>query len=296
MIGLVEQLCGLALLVCGIWIGWHRWIRPYHRELNFQALGMLMLAVLTVMGGLIGSPFWWMDDPNSFSWTLPPLAGRLLGAAGFAFAVTGCYVLEQRQQRLIRSYIAMLAVYLAPLVAVILLFHLNRFNWGAAITYAFFAVAGGMAAAALWHLFRGTTLGAEFQGPTERSVPWFVQAWLWLVAIVTGLWGLAMFLYPQGPLPQIWVWPQDPLTSRLIATMLLTLCAGALLALHSAAQARMGLWMFTAYGTGAAAACFWNAVAGNSVPVSYAGAFGSLALGSILCVLYLRRESILVGQ
>jgi glucan phosphoethanolaminetransferase (alkaline phosphatase superfamily) len=185
-----------------------------------------------------------MSDPNSFSWTLPPLAGRLLGAAGFSFAVIGCYVLESRQQQLVRAYIVMLAVYLAPLVAAILLFHLGRFNWSAPITYAFFVVAGGMAAAALWHLGRRTTLGKSFQDRPAEQVPIFMQGWLWLVAIITGLWGLAMFIYPRGPWPEVWIWPQDPLTSRLIATMLLTLCAGAAMGLRSVALARMSLWTF----------------------------------------------------
>jgi len=97
-----------------------------------------------------------MDIPGSFSWALPLLAARLLAAAGIALAVTGCYEIEQKKESLIRSYIVMLAVYLASLVAAILLFHLDRFDWRAAITYAFFAVAGGMTIAALWHLLRGT--------------------------------------------------------------------------------------------------------------------------------------------
>jgi hypothetical protein len=65
-----------------------------------------------------------------------------------------------------------------------------------------------------------------------------------------------MFHYPQGPVPSIWVWPHDPLTSRLIATMLLTLAAAGLTGLQSAARARMSLWMFVSYGFGGALACF----------------------------------------
>ena len=193
-----------------------------------------------------------------------------------------------RQQRLIRSDIALLAGHFDAVVAAILLFHLARFDWRAGITYAFFAISGGMAAAALWHLFRGTTLGGKFDDPAPRPVPRLMQAWMWLVAIVTGLWGLAMFIYPQGPWPQIRVWPQDPLTSRLIATMLLTFATGALLELHSAAQARMSLWMFVTYGVGAAAAFFWNVTAGKPVPAAaYAGMFCVLAVGS-LALLFIR--------
>ena len=285
---LLQQLAGLALLVCACWLGWRRWIAPYVHDLHADGMGMLLLAVLAITGGLIGSPFWWMGDPSSFSWTLPPLAGRLLGAAGFSFAVIGCYVLESRQQQLVRAYIVMLAVYLAPLVAAILLFHLDRFDWSAPITYAFFIVAGGMAAAALWYLVRRTTLGKGFQDAPAEQLPIFMRSWLWLVALVMGLWGLAMFVYPSGPWPQVWVWPQDPLTSRLIATMLLTLCAGALMGLRSVAMARMSLWMFATYGTGAAAACFCNLTQGKPVPAAYATAFCALAVVSLALLIQVR--------
>lgn len=48
----------------------------------------------------------------------------------------------------------MLAVYLAPLLVVIPLFHLDRFELSAPITYAFFAIVLPMTAAALWYTYR----------------------------------------------------------------------------------------------------------------------------------------------
>jgi len=278
---LFEQLVGLALLLGVVWLGWRRWIEPYREGLDSQGIGLLMLAVLAIAGGFIGSPFWWIDDPDSFSWALPPLASRLLAAAGFAFAVAGCYALEQRRQELVRSYIVMLAVYLVPLVVAILLFHLDRFNWRAPITYVFFAIAAGMAAAAVWHIARKTTLSARFSDQPNEPVAAAPQAWLGLIVIVAGLWALALLVYPQGPVPQIWLWPQDPLTSRLIGAMLLTIAAGALLALRSAQQAMMSLWMFVTYGIGGALACGWNGLDGKPVPLSYAAAFCMLALISL---------------
>jgi hypothetical protein len=282
----LEQLGVLALLICGAWLGWRRWIMPHRQQLDAEGSSMLVLAALTVAGGLIGSPFWWMDIPGSFSWALPLLAARLLAAAGIAFAVTGCYAIEQKKESLVRSYIVMVAVYLAPLVAAILLFHLDRFDWRAPITYAFFAVAGGMTIAAVWHLVRGTRLDADFQGSTEQGAPVIGQLWLSLVTIVTGLWGFALFIYPSGPWPQIWIWPHDTLTSRLIAVMLLTLCTGAILGRQSAAQARMSLWMFVAYGAAASLACYANAVAGKPVPMAYAAVFSALLLISLSVLLF----------
>ena len=286
MADLLEQIGVSAFLLVGIWLGWRRWGRPYRDSLDAQGRGELILAVAAVAGGLIGSPFWWMDFPGSFSWTLPPLAARLLAAAAIAFAVTGCYALERRQERLVRSYIVMIAVYLGPLVAAILLLHLDRFDWSAPITYGFFTIAGGMAIAAIWHLVHGTSLGKDYQDEMPSPVTTRVKAWLWLVVTVAGLWGLALFLYPQGSVPDIWVWPQDALTSRLIASMLLTLSAGALLGLRSAAQAAMALWMFVVYGAGAAAACLWTIASGKPVAMSYAAAFPTLAAVSLALLIF----------
>jgi hypothetical protein len=297
VVQLLELVLALILLSCGVYVGWQRWVGPVRAELDSQATGMLMLVILAVVGGAVGSPFWWRDDPNSFSWMLPPLAARLLGSAAAAFALTGYYALEHRSERLVRTYVALLAVYLAPLVVVILLLHLDRFNWHAPISYAFFVIAGGMALAANWHLVRRTTLGAGFADKDEPvSPPIALRCWLWAVAISAGLWGISLFVYPTFPWPEVFIWPRDALTSRLIAAMLLTLSTAAVLGMQSTKQARMSLWMFIAYGIGAAAACLWNAVAGNAVPVSYAGAFCGLALGSIFCMLYVRPRSILIGQ
>jgi len=48
---------------------------------------MLLLSVLTLVGGLLGSTGWWIDDSRSFSWNLPPLASRMLAPSCFAFGV-----------------------------------------------------------------------------------------------------------------------------------------------------------------------------------------------------------------
>jgi hypothetical protein len=290
MASLFLQLIGLLLLLGGVWLGWHRWGRPYHRALDMQAKGMLALAIVTIVGGLVGSPFWWMDYPDSFSWKLPPLASRILAAAGLAFAVTGCYALERKQRHLVRPYIWLLAVYLGPLVVAILLFHLDRFDWHAPITYAFFAVAGGMAAAAVWHIARGTELTALDRESEEEPLSSILRPYLWIVAMVMGAWGLAMFVFPQGPQSQIWLWPNDPLTSRLIASMLLTLSAGAILALRTAEAAKMNLWLFVTYGVGVTAACLWNAASGKPVPLAYAVAFTILTLTSLLMLWISFRE------
>jgi hypothetical protein len=68
--GLLVQFLGLfALLGIAAW-GYRHWISP--RQVGIQGKGMLLLCVVTLVGGLLGSTGWWIDDPRSFSWDLPP--------------------------------------------------------------------------------------------------------------------------------------------------------------------------------------------------------------------------------
>src|SRR5215216_2141584 len=79
--GLLVQFLGLfALLGIAAW-GYRHWISP--RQVGIQGKGMLLLSVVTLVGGLLGSTGWWIDDPRSFSWDLPPLASRMLASAGW---------------------------------------------------------------------------------------------------------------------------------------------------------------------------------------------------------------------
>lgn len=285
MLNFLSQVGALALLIAGVALGWRRW----HSEgLTFQQRGLLLLLILTAAGGLFGAPFWWMDSPAAFSWDLPPLASRMLAAAGLGFAVVGWFVLEERRASTARWYLIVLAIYLVPLVAAILLLHLDRFDWTAPITYAFFLIAGGMSVAALWHLTLGTELGAPTGG--AAPVP-AVQGWLWAIAAVMGAWGTALFLWPAGPWPLVFVWPADALTSHLIAVMLLTLAGGALLARGDAGRARHMLALGTIYGFGVTAAAIWNLAAGRPVPAAYAISFAVLAVGSFALLALTQRTA-----
>ena len=151
---LLIQIFGLLLLVVGIGFGYWRWIRPREDSLDFQGKGLLLLVILMVMGGLVGSPFWWMDEARSFSWDLPLLASRMLAAAGWSFVVVGVLVLEHPTYRRLRLVLLLLFVYLFPLAIAAPLFHLDRFDWTAPIVYAFFAIVAFMVIATIGYLLR----------------------------------------------------------------------------------------------------------------------------------------------
>src|SRR5262245_55611330 len=125
---LLPQLAGLALLLAGVWLCYRRWVLP-RAGLDIQSRGLLVLLILTLIGGAVGGPVWWADAPWAFSWDLPPLAGRMLAAAGWTFAVICFLALERPSPGRLRLLVWLLAIYLLPLVAAILLFHLDRFDF-----------------------------------------------------------------------------------------------------------------------------------------------------------------------
>lgn len=278
------QLVGLFLLIMALGSGYWLLRRRYPVRLTTAQQGILLLTVLTLAGGFIGAFPWWLDVAYSFAWDLPPLASRLLAAAGWAFALACGLALRHPTQRHLRLIMVMLVIYLAPLAVAILLFHLDRFDPAAPITYAFFTVVGLILLPACWFCWRPVGLVAEHLAE-QRTPKNVVQGWLGVVALSLGLWGVALFVTPQGPSPLIWLWPQDLLASRLIGVMLLILASAALYSLRSATLARTTLATMALYGVGGVAAGIWNMLAGKPIPLAYVSAFGLLGLGSLLLLL-----------
>jgi len=275
----LQALVGVGFLSAGVWWGYRRWVEPRASQLELPARTLLLLVSLTLMGGLIGSPFWWFGEPRAFAWALPPLAGRMLASAGWSFAVVCFLVLERPTRRRLRLVLLLLATYLAPLAAAILFFHLDRFDFSAAITYAFLAIVLAIVAAAAWFWFRFPA-GFPEQSDGPAAIHGVARGWLALVILLTGLWGLALFLTDSGPSNRVWVWPGDLLTSRLIGVMLLTVAAGSAYALRNPQTVRPMLAMALMYGLGLCVASAWNSLAGKPVPLSYAVVFGVIAAGS----------------
>ena len=284
---LLPQIVGLALLLAGVWICYRRWVLP-RASLDLQSRGLLTLLIVTLIGGGVGSPVWWADAPWAFSWDLPALAGRMLAAAGWTFVVVCFLALERPTPGRLRLVVWLLAVYLVPLVAVILLAHLDRFDFAAPVTYAFFVIAGGMSVAALWYLLRTPAITRNGPG-TPASPSLAVRAWLGLVAALTLIWGLALFATEAGPLALIWVWPGDLLTSRLIGVMLLAIGVGAAVSLRETDRARLMLAGTLTYGLGIALASLWGLLNGTPIRISYLTAFGIIFVGSAALLLRERR-------
>ncbi len=277
------QLVGLGLLFAGVAAVW---IYNARRGVDLSKAGQklyLLLAAFTIVGGFVGSTAWWIDHPASFAWDLPALASRLLAAAALAFGVAGFTVLLAPTRAHARYHALMIAIYLAPLAIMIVLVHLDRFNLSAPITTAFFAIVVPMVLASLWLLAFPVGLVA---GPADDGTPpMAVVSLLRTVAVVFGVWGVALFVTDTGPSALVWVWPGDLLTSRLIAVMPLTLAATALASTRSGLLAHTTLILITVYGIAGSIAGLLNAAAGKPVPLLYVAAFAIFGIAAAVLLL-----------
>lgn len=289
---ILVQVLGLIFLLGGIWFGYRQWIQPHAATLNVQSRGLLVLVVATLMGGFIGSPFWWFDQPWSFSWELPPLASRMLASAGWSFFALALLALQHPSYRRMRLVLIALFVYLAPLALAIFIFHLDRFDFSTPITYGFFAIVVPMTTATFWYLLRQPRIVPDEPRDTAPAIP-VVHIWLNIVAVISVLWGLALFVTDNGPSNLIWAWPGDLLSSRLIGVMLLTIAAASAYSARYADTARLMLWMIIVYSLGLTLATLWNMLFGLPIKALYTAVFGVLFLVSVVLLCTYRKP---VGQ
>jgi hypothetical protein len=243
-----------------------------------DAFARSVLIVLTI-GGALGAPLWWAGAPSAFPWVLPPLAGRMLGAAGIAFAVLGVRVLERPTPARVGLHGVAAEIYLAPLVAAILALHLDRFDWSRPVTWGFFAIAS--------FLVVGAARLVRRDPAAVRPEP--VVATVLLVAgAVYAVTAAALFVVPTTPMPDFFPWAADPLTSRLIAVMPATLAAACLLAARDRSLVvDVGLFALV-YGIGVTIALMMLVAAGKPLLSAYLAVFG---LGGLAGAWAARRTS-----
>jgi hypothetical protein len=287
MSDLLVQFTGLVVLLIGLGLGYWRWVRS-RPALTIQSKLLLILFVATLIGGVVGGLGWWFDDPRSFSWNLPPLASRMLAVAGWAFAFVSFYALQRPVPRRLCLTLWMLIAYFVPLVLAIPVFHLNRFDFSAPITYAFFILVAIITVLTLWNMFKQPVI-AEPEAKDTTPASQYTRVWLLIVAVVMALWGVALFVTDAGPSPLIWVWPGDLLTSRLISVMLLAIAIGAVYGSGTHDTSKAMLWVLVIYGAGVTVANLWNALANKPVMFSYVIVFGLIAIISALLLVIDRR-------
>ena len=108
-----------------------------------------------------------------------------------------------------------------------------------------------------------------------------VRGWLLCAGLALAIWGAALFVVPTAPYRLVFNWPQDALSSRLIAAMLMTIAIAFFLSRRDAGLARLALLFAGVYGVGVVAAGPMNAVGGNPIPLLYVGGFAIIGLVSL---------------
>jgi hypothetical protein len=232
--------------------------------------------IATAVGGLIGAPFWWLDLAPSFAWDLPPLASRMLGVAALAFGVTGIAVLEHPSAARERLFYKLILTYLVPLALAAVILHLDRFDFTRPVTYGFFAVVIVLCVGSARELSQG-----KDAGPAQSAPGGTLRGWLLVAGVALAVWGAALFATPTAPYPLVFNWPQDELSSRLIAAMLMTVAVAFFLSRRDAGLARLALLFAGVYGIGVVAAGMMNAVGGKPMPLLYVTGFGVIGLVSL---------------
>lgn len=280
MSNVAVQFIGLCTLIIGVAAGYWLWIRPRRAQLSIQSFGLLALLILTFMGGLIGSTGWWFDYPSSFAWDLPLLASRMLANAGGAFGAATFMTLQHPTPRRVHLALLMLFTYLLPLAIAIVLFHLDRFDPQAPISYAFFIFVIGMLVPCVWYLLRQATIIPDTANDTQPSNQ-ITNIWLTVIGVLMGLWGVALFITDSGS-DLIWLWAGDLLTSRLIAVMLLTIAVAVFYSHRYADTARVTLVTIIVYGLGVIASNIAMMLENKPMRPAYIVVFGIAALVSFV--------------
>jgi len=275
----------MVLLAGSITLGYVLWIKPIEGRLDARSKAALVFILLTLSGAFWGALPWWLDEKATFSWDLPPLASRMLGAAAFAFVVAGLHTLIRPTNDKLRLMLYMIAIYLVPLAIAIFAFHLDRFDFDEPVVWGFFPLVVLMCGASLYFLLDPPSVG--FEGPTTAgAAQGLINVWFVAVAVVTVLWGMALFLTDDGFSNEVWVWPGDLLSSRLIGAMLLTLAATAIYAIARPSTTTMALSVIATYGLAGALANIWQDFLDKPVKDDYVMVLGAVGLVSLSLLLW----------
>lgn len=271
MSSVLWQVLGFGLFLILAWVGETALQRVSPRRgAERQARG-LMLA--TGLGGLIGAWPWAMAVPHAFAWSLPAGAAHLLGLAGISFALIMALILWTGTVSALRFGCWLILIYLAPLAVAIFARHLDRFDFGAPVTWVFVAIVLILSLTAALSLLR-----LPFN---QRGLPGREGTVIGLLALALG--GV-LFAWPEGPWTFLWPWPGDPLTTRLIASMALSVGVGGILA-AGPAERRLALTLALVYGLGVVAVVALAFAIQGSGPVLYAlvwAAIAALAIRGLL--------------
>ncbi len=188
---------------------------------------LLVLALLG--GGLIGGVTNFLGLQGFWPWTLPALAQRFLAAAAAAYVV-GSAITLRRTRWIEHEFVAVTVLIYGIFLVLAILMQTALIDWSTAIAWTFLAVViPAMVVAAVYVWQKRAEVPREADG---RLTP-AARTFLLVLGLAAALLGLIVFVVPSRS-GIIWPWAAlkawAPLTSRLTASMLLTIGGGAFLA------------------------------------------------------------------
>ena len=181
------------------------------------------LTVALCLGGAIGATITFLLLKETWAWPMPDLAYRFLAGAASGYAVGGTITLIRRRWAESELLLATVAIYGIALGAAVLI-EPDPIDWSDPVAWGFVglvAPAVAISVGTLW--LNRNVLAAE---PAEPVSP-PLRRLLTVLAVASGLAGALVYLVPREA-GFVWPWAElgawKALDSRLLASMLLTIC------------------------------------------------------------------------
>jgi hypothetical protein len=187
------------------------------------------LTLALIVGGSIGFFTSFFLIPGIWPWEMSPLAYRFLAAAAAAYVVGGLIVLARSRWAASEMLLVTVIVYGVPLVIAVLMTP-KVVLWDRVVAWLFIGIVIVALIISVFYVVRERRR-AQLDHGTPLGRP--LRSYLLVVGVLGLVVGVIVFVAPKQS-GFLWPWaPLDlwkPLDSRLIASMLLTVGGGALLA------------------------------------------------------------------
>jgi hypothetical protein len=187
------------------------------------------LTVALLTGGLIGGITNFLLLPGFWTWEMPPLAYRFLASAAAAYVVGAAITLTRPRWAESELLMVTVIVYGILLVGAVLL-QPTLIDWSSGITWAFVSIVGPALLISIGYIW---AMRDRASSETTQRLGAALGIYLLVVGLLALAVGALVFAVPKQS-GFIWPWAAldvwKLLDSRLIACMLLTIGAGALLA------------------------------------------------------------------
>ena len=179
---------------------------------QFSKLVLLGAGALAVVAG----PFLYLlpnDTGTYFAWTIQhPLTPVYMGASYFA-GIGNLLAVRANKWSLARVQLPAIIIFTITMLLATLL-HVPIFNWSHPIAWAWLAVyvISPIAAVIVFLQMERNYQAPEF---ASKKLPAIFSPVMFTFAVLYGLIGLALFLFPKQTAP-VWIWSLTPLTARVI--------------------------------------------------------------------------------